>query len=140
MARIPVTIQTSQPVGTTNPAVVTSRSTAPPNIRTLGPAQPRMQFKDFASNRVQSAANQAFRRSAARADSDQLTVPGVAFSAGTQLAVRHGLGRAWVGCALVNPQGGYLSYKVAHNADTRLDASTVLVTCQNNVTADVVAW
>ena len=138
--RIPVTAQTAQPVGTLNPAVPTARSTAPPNIRTLGPYQPTVYGATFAENRRQRAVQQALAGVAARYDSKQQVIPGITFAGTTQLAVPHRLGRAWVGCNLINPSGGYLSFQVARNADARLDASRVLVTCLNNVTADVVIW
>jgi hypothetical protein len=140
MPRLPVRILTSAPQGTTNPAAVTGRSVAPANVRTLGPAQPRQQFADFQSNRVQSSTNQALGRTKARYDSDQQVVPAVSFFHGTQQAVRHGLGRAWVGCMLMTPIGAHLSYQVAHHSDLRMDAFSVLVTCLNSLTADVVIW
>jgi hypothetical protein len=138
--RIPVRILTYTPQGTTNPAAPTSRSIAPPSVRSLAPAQPRMQLPTFAGNRVQSAQRQAFRRAAAQVDSDNAVTPGVVFTGGTQLAVPHSLGRAWVGCRLETPIGGYLSYQVAHNSDPRADASYILVTVANSCTADVVVW
>ena len=137
--RIPVTTQTAQPVGTVNPAVTTGRSTAPPNIRTLGPFQPRLQSKDFPTNRAQRAVQQALAGVGARYDAKQQVVPGVAFTAMTQTVVPHGLGRAFVGASVVNPSS-YLGYKVERNADPRLDAYQVLVTCVNTMTGDVVIW
>jgi hypothetical protein len=138
--RIPVTIQTSQPVGSSNPAVVTARSIAPPNIRTLGPAQPRMQFKDFASNRVQSAQNQTFRRAVARYDADQLVAPGVPFLPEVVTIVRHGLGRAFVGVSLINWRGASVGWWVVPNTDSRLDASQVQIYSLTNGSADVVVF
>ena len=138
--RIPVTIQTSQPVGSSNPAAVTSRSVAPPNIRTLGPAQPRLQAKDFPTNRAQSAANQAYRRAVARYDADQLVAPGVPFLPEVVTVVKHGLGRAFVGCNLVNQRGAFVGFWIVPNADARLNASQVQIWCLTACTSDVVVW
>jgi hypothetical protein len=142
MARIPVTIQTSQPVGSTNPAAVLAngRSIAAVNLPGIGPAQPQEQTPNRAANRLQSAANQAYRQAAARYDAAQFVIPQVAFVANTQQAVPHRLGRAWVGCVLMTPIGGALSYEVAHAADPRLDAAQILVTTTNNLKADVCVW
>ena len=147
MPRIPVTVQTSQPVGSTNQSVVTGRSLAPTNIRQLGPAQPREQSPSRQFNRAQSAQNQAYRKSVARYDSDQMVIPQVSFPANTQVSVPHRLTdpqtnkpRPWVGCALVTPIGGGLSYSIAHNVPASLDAHTILITNANSITADVVIW
>lgn len=140
MPRIPTRILTSQPQGTSNPAVKSGRSLAPMNSQAIGPAQPRLQFRDFPQNRQQSAVRQSLGRTSARYDADQQVIPGVAFTGGTQAVIPHGLGRAWVGCAIQTPIGGYLSYQVVHNADVRLDAFQLLVTCANTITADVVVW
>jgi hypothetical protein len=140
MARIPVTIQTSQPLGSTNPATTTSRSIAPPTVRTLGPTQPRMQGKTFAENRAQSAANQAYRRSAARYDGDQLVIPQVSFSPEVNTTVRHGLGRAFVGANLINIRGAFVGAWVVPNTNAALNAFQVLIYCLTTCTADVVVW
>lgn len=138
--RIPTQVLTSKPQGSANPAVVSNRSVAPPNVRTLGPALPRLQRGTFAENRQQSAVLQALGKVKARYDADQDVIPGVAFVAGQNTVVPHRLGRPFIGVNLVNPRGGYLAFQIAGNTDVRLDAFQAIVNCQHNVTADVVVW
>jgi hypothetical protein len=138
--RLPSRVYSSTPLGSANPAKATARSIAPPNIRSIAPAFPREQLPSRALNRIQSAVRQALSRARGQHDADEDVIPSVAFTAGVQLAVKHQLGRAWIGCRLENPIGGYLAYQVAHATDARLDGAQVLVNCQNNVTADVVVW
>jgi hypothetical protein len=140
MARIPVTVQTSQPVGSSNPAATTSRSVGPPNVRTLGPAQPRLQMRTFAENRAQSAANQAYRRAVARYDADQIVVPGVSFAPEVVTVVKHRLGRAFVGASLTNQRGAFVGFWIVPNTDSRLDAGQVQLWSLTACTADVVIW
>src|SRR5450631_3746001 len=105
MARIPVLINTSAPVGSTNPAPVGSRSLAPAQTRTSGPAQPRVQFRDFAQNRTQSAVVQSSARARGQYDSDQLVIPQVAFLPEVITTVLHRLGRPYIGVNLGNITG-----------------------------------
>ena len=140
MPRIPVRIQTAQPVGTSNPAVVSARSTAPPNIRALGPFQPRLQFQDFAQNRAQRAVVQALAKVAARYDADQQVIPAQVFAPEVNTIVPHGLGRAYVGASLINPSGAFVGYWVIPPTDSRLAAFQIVIWCLTGCTADLVIW
>lgn len=131
MPRIPTTIY---PSGQSGPGGVK------PALRTPGPYQSTERFRDRSGNRIQTAAQQANAKATNRFDADNNVIGNVTFSATTITPVQHGLGRAYRGAHLVNPRGGYLSYYIVPNTDSRLDASQVVIVCEHNVTADVVVY
>ena len=133
MPRIPVRIQTSSPVGSSNPNVVTGRSLAPTQTRVLGPTQPNLHFPTYAQNRQQTAVNQALGQAKARYDADQLVIPGVTFQPEVVTLVYHGLGRAYVGANVINVRGvtsaavPYGMFFIVPNGDARLNAYQVQI-------------
>jgi len=147
MPRIPVRVLSSLPQGTTNPAVVTGRSVAPPTSLQRGPAQPRQHFTDRQQNRAQTAVAQAIAQAKARPDADQLVIPGVPFLPEVPTVIRHGLGRAFVGYYVTNVRPttvGSVPYSLGFvlipNLDTRLDAFQLQVQSLTLCTGDVTVY
>jgi hypothetical protein len=140
MPRIPVRLFPGTQVGATNPASSGGRSVAVTSQLTPGTSQGREHFAARALNALQTKIAQAVQSSKAAAWSQGNMITGVAFTGGSTVAVAHKLGRAYVGAHVMNPSGGYLSYKIVANSDPRLNAYQISIVCQNTCTADVLVY
>lgn len=138
MPRIPAVFPQT-PTGSTNPAALTGgRSLPAQSIPGRGPAQPREQFPNRQANRVQSASRQATRPSTASDDAAANVIRGVSFTANVARSLPHYLGASWSSYRVENVVGAFARFMATRNAST--DGSTITVTSDATVTADIRVW
>lgn len=149
MAKIPV-ILPSAGIGSANPAAAppaVSGVGGTPSLAVRGPAQSKEHFSAKANpatwarglNRTQTAVQQAMSvvKAVPFLSQGGSLVTNQVFTAGTAVAINHGLGRPYAGYFVLNVRGGYGSFQDSGNPNTGLNAQQITLKALNNCTADL---